>query len=123
MPQNFPKVWKKTNAQVQESQRVPKKMDLKRSTPTDVILKSEKLENFKGSKIKKKKLPNLYNTIHWFSIRNFRGQMERQNILKNWKEKMYNQNTLSSKVIIQIERERKNFLVKEKKMYWPYKKC
>ena len=49
--------------------------------------------------------------------------MERQNILKNWKEKMYNQNTLSSKVIIQIERERKNFLVKEKKMYWPYKKC
>ena len=54
MPQNFPNVWKKTDAQVQESQRVPKKMDLKRSTPTDVILKSEKLENFKGSKIKKK---------------------------------------------------------------------
>ena len=54
MPQNFPKVWKKTDAQVQESQRVPKKMDLKRSTPTDVILKSKKLENFKGSKIKNK---------------------------------------------------------------------
>lgn len=39
-------------------------------------------------------------------------------------KKMYNQNTLSSKIIIQIERERKSFLDKEKKkIYWPYKKC
>lgn len=36
---------------------------------------------------------------------------------------MYNQNTLSSKIIIQIERERKSFLDKEKNIYWPYKKC
>lgn len=30
---------------------------------------------------------------------------------------MYNQNTLSSKIIIQIERERKSFLDKEKKIF------
>ena len=39
MIENFPNLVKKIDIQVQEAQRVPKKMDAKRTTPRQIIIK------------------------------------------------------------------------------------
>ena len=43
MHEKLPKMMKKTNMQVQEAQRVPYKMDSKRSTPRHIIIKMPKV--------------------------------------------------------------------------------
>ena len=51
---------KEIDIQVQEAQKVPNKMDTKRSTPTHIIIKMSKVkdkENLKSSKKKSSQLP------------------------------------------------------------------
>ena len=45
MKENFPTLVKGIYMQVQEAQRVPHKMDAKRSTPRHVIIKTPKVED------------------------------------------------------------------------------
>ena len=45
MAKNFPNLGKETDIQVQEAQRTPNKMNLKRSTPRYIILKMSKIED------------------------------------------------------------------------------
>jgi len=42
MPENFPDLKKETDIQVQEAQKVPNKMNPKRSTPRNFIIKMTK---------------------------------------------------------------------------------
>ena len=44
MKENFPNLVKETDMQVQEAQRVPKKMDAKRPTPRHIIIKMLKIK-------------------------------------------------------------------------------
>ena len=44
MAENFPKLKKETNFQVQKAQRFPKEMNLKRHTPRQIIIKTAKLK-------------------------------------------------------------------------------
>ena len=58
MAENFLKLKKETDFQVQEAQRVPSKMNTKRPTPRHIIIKMAKVkdkENLRGSKRKKKR--------------------------------------------------------------------
>lgn len=48
--ENFQKLRKETDFQVQEAWRVPKKMNPKKSTPRCIIVKMAKLKNFQGRK-------------------------------------------------------------------------
>ena len=53
MKENFPKLVKETNIQVQEAQRVPNKLDPKRTTPRYIIIKIPKVkENLKTAREK-----------------------------------------------------------------------
>ena len=55
MTKNFPNLVKKKDTQVQETQRVPNKMDAKRATLRHIIIKMLKVkdrENLKSSKRK-----------------------------------------------------------------------
>ena len=55
MKENLPNLVKEIDMQVQEAQRVPNKMDAKRSTPRHIIIKMPKVkdkEKLKSSKIK-----------------------------------------------------------------------
>ena len=45
MKENFPKLVKETNIQVQEAQRVPNKLDPKRTTPRHIIIKMPKVKD------------------------------------------------------------------------------
>ena len=45
MKENFPNLMKEINIHVQETQRVPNKMDPKRSTPRHIISKVPKVKN------------------------------------------------------------------------------
>ena len=45
MKENFPNLVKEKYAQVQEAQRVPNKLDLKRPTPRHIIIKMPKVED------------------------------------------------------------------------------
>ena len=47
--ENFPNLVKKIDIQVQEEQRVPNKMDLKRTTPRHIIIKMLKVKNKRES--------------------------------------------------------------------------
>ena len=42
--ENFPNLGKETDIEIQEAQRVPKKMNLKRSTPRHIISKKSKVK-------------------------------------------------------------------------------
>ena len=44
MKENFPNLVKEIDVQVQEAQRVPNKLDPKRTTPRHIIIKSQKLK-------------------------------------------------------------------------------
>ena len=44
MAENFPNLKKETDIQIQETQRVPNKMNLNRPTPRHIIIKMEKLK-------------------------------------------------------------------------------
>ena len=44
MKENFPNLVKEIDTQVQEAQRVPNKMDAKRYTPRQIIIKVSKLK-------------------------------------------------------------------------------
>ena len=58
MTENVPNLVKETDIQVQEAQRVPKKLDPKRNTPRYIIIKLSKIKG-KGEnlKITKRQLP------------------------------------------------------------------
>ena len=43
--ENFPNLVKEIHMQVQEAQTVPKKMDVKRTTPTQIIIKVSKVKH------------------------------------------------------------------------------
>ena len=43
--ENFPNLVKETDMQVQEAQRVPNKMDVKRPTPRHIIIKMPKVKD------------------------------------------------------------------------------
>ena len=45
MKENFPNLVKKIDMQVQEAQRVPNKMDPKRTTPRHIIIKMPKVKD------------------------------------------------------------------------------
>ena len=45
MEENFPNLVKEIHMQVQEAQTVPKKMDVKRTTPTQIIIKVSKVKH------------------------------------------------------------------------------
>ena len=45
MKENFPNLVKEIDMQVQEAQRVPNKMDAKRYTPRDIIIKMPKVKH------------------------------------------------------------------------------
>ena len=45
MKEHFPNLAKEINVQVQEAQRVPNKMDAKRSTPRHIIMKMPKVKD------------------------------------------------------------------------------
>ena len=45
MKENFPNLVKEIDIQVQEAQRVPNKMDEKRTTPTHITIKMPKVKN------------------------------------------------------------------------------
>ena len=45
MKENFPNLVKEIDMQVQEAQRVPNKMDAKRSTPRHIIIKMPKVKD------------------------------------------------------------------------------
>ena len=45
MPETFPNLKKERDIQVQEAQRVPKKMNPNRATPRHIIIKMAKLKN------------------------------------------------------------------------------
>ena len=44
MKENFPNLAKESDMQVQEAQRVPKKLDPKRNTPQHTIINSDKIK-------------------------------------------------------------------------------
>ena len=44
MKENFPNLVKETDMQVQEAQKVPNKMDTKRTTPRHIIIKMPKVK-------------------------------------------------------------------------------
>ena len=45
MAENFPNLMKETNTQVQKAQRVPNKMNTKRSTPRYIVIKMVKVKD------------------------------------------------------------------------------
>ena len=45
MKENFPNLAKETDMQVQEAQRVPKKLDPKRATPTYIVITLSKIKD------------------------------------------------------------------------------
>ena len=45
MTENFPNLVKEKDTQVQETQRVPNKLDPKRPTPTHIIMKMRRLKD------------------------------------------------------------------------------
>ena len=45
MKENFPNLVKETDMQVQEAQKVPNKMDTKRTTPRHIIIKMPKVKD------------------------------------------------------------------------------
>ena len=57
MKENFPNLVKEIDMQVQEAQRVPKKMDAKQPTPKHIIIKMPKVKDkeriFKAAREKK----------------------------------------------------------------------
>ena len=61
MKENFPNLVKETDFQeVQEAQRVPKKLDPRKHTPRNIIITLPKItmgENLKSSKRKRRQLP------------------------------------------------------------------
>ena len=61
--ENFSNLGKETHIQVQEAQRVPTKMNLKRPTPRHIIIKMAKIKE-KGLKVSRKKALALNNTLY-----------------------------------------------------------
>ena len=49
MKENFPNLVKGLDTQIQEAQRVPKKLDLRRNTPRHIILNYPRLKIRRGS--------------------------------------------------------------------------
>ena len=60
MKENFPNLVKETDMQVQEAQKVPNKMDAKRPTPKQIIIKVPKIKDKENllKAARKKKLVN-----------------------------------------------------------------
>ena len=59
--ENFPNLEKETDIQVQEAQRVPNRINPKRTTPKHIVIKKEKIDKFNF--IKSKSVHALKNSI------------------------------------------------------------
>ena len=55
MKENFPNLVKEIDLQVQEAQRVPNKLDTKKTTPRHIIIKIPKVKNRENLKRSKRK--------------------------------------------------------------------
>ena len=83
MKENFPSLEKEIDMQIQEAQRVPKKLDPRRSTPRHIIIKLPKIKDkeriLKAEREKEtvtyKGVP-IRQTISWFLKRNLTGKKE-----------------------------------------------
>ena len=63
MKENFPNLAKEIDIQVQEIQRVPKKLDRSRNTPRDNIIKLSKIKNEKILKAGREKVTVTYKGV------------------------------------------------------------
>ena len=79
MKEKFPNLVKEIDLQVQEAQRVPKKLDWKRNTPRHIIIKFPKIEDketfLKAAREKQLVKPkgSFHKTVSWFLKRNSAG--------------------------------------------------
>ena len=76
--ENFPNLSKEMNMQVQEGQRVPKKLDPRKHTPRYIIIKLPKIKERENLKSNKRKgdsylQKSSHKTISWFIKRNLTG--------------------------------------------------
>ena len=85
MKENFPNLVKEIYRQVQEAQRVPNKLDPKRTTPKHIIIKMSKV-NDKETTIKaaRKKAESYYKGV---PIRQSTGKRDWQEVFKVMKSK------------------------------------
>ena len=96
---------KEINMQVQEAQRVPNKMDTKRTTPRHIIIKMPKFKDKERIlKAAREKQLVAYKGVPMrqsddFSKETLQGRRDWQEILSHEKQG-YNQDTLPSKAII-----------------------
>ena len=79
MKEHFPKLVKELDVQVEESQRVPNKMDAKRPTLRHIIIKMPKVKDKEILKSSKRKAVSYlqgssHKTVSCFLKRNFAGQ-------------------------------------------------
>ena len=78
--ENFPNLAKVIDMQVQQAQRVPNKLDPKRTTPRHIIIKMPKVKNKERilKAAREKQRVNIYKrsrkTVSWFLERNFPGK-------------------------------------------------
>ena len=77
MTENFPNLVKKIDIQVQEAQRVPNKLDPKKTTPRHIIIKMPKVKDkeriLKAAREKRVTYKGISMTVSWFLKRNFVG--------------------------------------------------
>ena len=75
MKENFPNLVKDIDIQVQEAQRIPKKMNPKRPILRHIIIKMPKVKKIENLKSSRKKTPqrSSYKTVSCFLKRNFVG--------------------------------------------------
>ena len=106
MAENFPNLGKETSIQIQEGQKIPAMLDLKRSTSRHIIITMSnviKERNLKAARGKHVIYKGITKTISRFFQQNFIGQEgETQYICVLKGKKDSTKNTLPSKIIIDI---------------------
>ena len=115
MKENFPNWLQEIDMQVQESQRVPNKMDGQRLTPRHIMIKMPKVkdkENLKSSKRKAKSY--LQRSSHKTDFSNLQARRDWQEIFKVMKSKPTAKIALASKDIIQNQGADKELPTQEK---------
>ena len=105
MTGNFPNLVKKKDTQLQEVQRVPSKMNLKKPTPRHINIKMQKVKDRENRKSSKRKIV-IYNTAPMrlsadFSTETFQARRDwHKNIQRDEKQGPTVKTTLPSEVII-----------------------
>ena len=119
--ENFPKMWKEIVTQVQETQRVPNRMNPRQNNPRNIVIKLTKIEHkeqiLKAAREKQqithKRIP-LRITAD-LSIETLQARREWQDILKVMKEKNLQPRLLyPARSSFRYERETKSFTDKQK---------